>query len=112
MKRSKEMVVNDNDSREFRLFVADTFCSRLVGIFSSRSKKYDGILIKPCNSVHTFFLGRSIDVLFLSKDMRIIKVVRSMRSNRVSVCFNAASVVEFFSDQVEVNFLVGDKING
>ena len=112
MKPSKYLIVNHHGGRDLIFYVADSFRTRFIGLFSSRVKEYDGIMIKPCNSVHTFFLGRPIDVAFVSKDMRVIKVVNGMKSNRVAMCWRAVSVVEMFSGEVKGGFSVGDKING
>lgn len=93
---------------ELKFYVANSFVSRLVGIFSRKVTGYDGILIFPCSNVHTFFMRRPIDVAFLAKDMRILKVVKGMRPNRVSGFFGAFSVVEMYSDKSNIEMLVGD----
>lgn len=59
-----------------------------------------GLLITPCNSVHTFFMGMAIDVLFLDKDMQIIKSTEMMRPWRVSGCLQAAAVLELKAGEV------------
>ena len=112
MKPYKELIINHHSGRDLIFYVAGSFRTRFMGLFSSCINDYDGIMIKPCNSVHTFFLGRPIDVVFLSKDMRVIKVVNGMKSNRVAMCWRAVSVVEMFSGEVKGGFSVGDKING
>ena len=52
-----------------KVLVASTFFERLKGLMFDRSlgREYDGMLIKHCNSIHTFFMNYKIDVLFLGK---------------------------------------------
>ena len=54
----------------------------------------EGLLIPHCSSVHTFFMRFPIDVVYLSKDDRVVKIVDDMRSCRVSACLKAQSVLE------------------
>jgi len=42
----------------------------------------EGLIIRPCNSIHTFFMKFSIDVIFLDKNMKIIKISNSLKSWR------------------------------
>ena len=53
--------------------VADTMRSRFIGLMG---KKYiaanEGLLIMPCNQVHTFHMRFPIDIIYLSKDMEIV----------------------------------------
>lgn len=49
-----------------RLRVADTFSKRLLGLHAGRSLAPDeGLLLVPCRAVHTFFMRRAIDVVFI-----------------------------------------------
>ena len=104
------VVLKDRDNNLVKLFLADTFFARLKGLFSSRAKCYDGIVIKPCNSVHTIGFMRKIDVIFLSADGKVIKVVHSMKPNRFAWCSGSRSVVEIFSDK-RCYFSVGDVLH-
>jgi uncharacterized membrane protein (UPF0127 family) len=54
-----------------------------------------GMLISPCQSIHTFFMSFPIDVAFLNRDMRIVHIIPSMRPWRLSPhLFKAHSVLE------------------
>ncbi len=39
----------------------------------------EALLITPCSSVHTIFMRFPIDVVFLDKDERVVKVVTAMK---------------------------------
>lgn len=55
----------------------------------------EGLHIVPCNSIHTFFMRIPIDVAFLDKDLRIVKVMPAMPPWRASsIYFSAKSVLE------------------
>lgn len=44
----------------------------------------EGLLLRPCNAVHTFLMGFPIDVLFLDKQNRLVHLVEWMRPNRAT----------------------------
>ena len=43
-----------------------------------------GIILYPCNSVHTFFMHFAIDVLFVDSNYRVIKVFSNLSPNRIT----------------------------
>jgi uncharacterized protein len=54
-----------------------------------------GMLISPCQSIHTFFMSFPIDVAFLNRDLRIVHIIPSMPAWRLSPhLFKAHSVLE------------------
>ena len=63
---------------------AEAFFSRLRGLMGKTITKDEGLLIRPCNSVHTFFMKMPIDVLFLNEDDVVIRKVSNMQQRRVS----------------------------
>ncbi|NHC41383.1 DUF192 domain-containing protein [Bacillus sp. MM2020_1] len=68
-------VVNLSNGAELvnHLSTADTFFKRLKGLmFSENLPAGHGLLIRPCQSIHTFFMSYSIDVLYISKDLEIV----------------------------------------
>ena len=75
--------------------LADHFFSRLKGLLG-RSALPDGggLVIRPCNSVHTFGMRFPIDVLFLRRDGCVVKTVHGMGPGRTAACMGASSVVE------------------
>jgi len=54
-----------------------------------------GLVLKPCNSIHTFFMLFPIDVLFVDKTNRVIKALAGLKPFRLTpLYFNARFVVE------------------
>jgi uncharacterized membrane protein (UPF0127 family) len=65
--------------------IADTFWSRGVGLLNRKSlDEGEGLIIIPNNSVHCFFMRFTIDVIFVSKEQRIVHMYPNMRPWRVS----------------------------
>lgn len=79
-----------------RLEIANTFWTRLRGLMLRRGLAAgDALWIRPCNGVHTFWMRFAIDVVFLDREMRIIKLVENMRPFRVTTPKrDARSVIE------------------
>ncbi len=78
-----------------RADIADTSKTRRTGLLKhSGLKAGEGLWIKPCEAVHTFGMKFPIDVLFINKKGRVLKVRRSMPRWRMSASLLAHSVLE------------------
>lgn len=67
--------------------IAQDFKSRSIGLLDRHSlNENEALLIKPCASIHTFFMKFPIDVLFLSKEGNIVKIEHSLKPWRLSGC--------------------------
>lgn len=78
-----------------RAEIADTSRSRRTGLL--RHEKLlpgEGLWIVPCEAVHTFGMKFAIDVLFLSKSRKVLKIKSNMPRRRISACLWAHSVLE------------------
>ena len=67
--------------------------------------------IAPCEAVHTIGMKFPIDVLFLDRKKRVLKIRKEMKVWRMAACFRAHSVLELpagLSD--ETGTTVGDQI--
>ncbi len=64
---------------------ADTFFSRLIGLQGKRTMEDgEGLLISPCNQIHSFNMKFDIDVLFLSIDGTVLHTIEYFKPNKVS----------------------------
>jgi len=52
------------------------------------------LVIAPTNAIHTFFMRFAIDVAFVARDGRVLKVRRAMQPWRVSAAWGGFAVVE------------------
>lgn len=92
---------------------ATTFVSRFKGLMGvSALPPGRGLYLRPCNSVHTFFMRMSIDVAFLSPSHIVIDTVGALRPWRVSrVYFDAKAVLELPEGTLATSHTVaGDRL--
>jgi len=92
---------------------ANTFWSRLVGLLGRSSlAPGEALLIEPCSSVHTAFMRFTIDVVYLDRERRVIKVVPRMAPFRASALWRGGhAVVELPAGSIENTATgVGDQL--
>lgn len=79
-----------------KLSVATSVFSRIKGLIGWQAlSQGEGLLIQPCQGVHTFFLRFPIDVIFLNKDNQIIEAVENLQPGRMTKLLLASmSVIE------------------
>ena len=65
------------------VFIADSFTKRFLGFMFRKKPHHEAILIKPCNSIHTFFMKFPIDVLFLNEKMEIVKKIDGLKPGKI-----------------------------
>ncbi len=53
-----------------------------------------GLWITPCEAIHMFFMRFPIDVVFLDKNKRVVKISADLKPWRMSGSFRAKSVLE------------------
>lgn len=64
--------------------VADNFFTRSVGLLSSNSiSSGEALVIKPCCSIHTFFMKFSIDVIFVNKKNEVVATYENVKPFRI-----------------------------
>jgi uncharacterized membrane protein (UPF0127 family) len=79
-----------------RCVVADSFLTRGKGLLGRRALDPDeGLLIKPCSSIHMFFMRFPIDAVFLDRDLRVLKVASQLKPWRMAAKRGAKVVLEF-----------------
>lgn len=61
----------------------------------------EGLMIVPCASVHMFGMRYALDVIYLSPDGIVIRIVSGLRPGRMSMQRGAASVVEMAEGEAE-----------
>ena len=75
--------------------VADRFWFRCRGLLGRRSlPEGEGLLLRPSFSIHTAFMRFAIDVVFLDRDNRVVKMVPEMKPFRVAIALGAHAVLE------------------
>jgi hypothetical protein len=66
--------------------VAETSAKRAKGLLGRDSLAAgEGLLFKRCSSLHTFFMRFAIDIVYIDKDGRVLKIAHSVPPFRVSI---------------------------
>ena len=66
--------------------VARSFWGRFCGLMLRREMPADeALLIEPSASIHTAFMRFPIDVVFLNREMQVVKVAENVRPYRVAL---------------------------
>jgi uncharacterized membrane protein (UPF0127 family) len=105
-----------NQSRDTMLadcaHIADTSKSRKTGLLKhDRLERGEGLWITPCEGVHTMGMKFPIDVLFLDKKRRVLKIRAAMPRWRLAACLWAHSVLELPSGTAaETKTAAGDQL--
>lgn len=92
-----EKLINKTNDKEVlsKLNRANTFITRFIGLMGKTINPNEGLLIKPCSSIHTFFMKMEIDVIFLDKNNQVIHKISNMQKRKISpVIKGAKSVIE------------------
>lgn len=75
--------------------VADTSAKRRTGLLKHSSlPEGHGLWIVPCEGVHTWGMRFPIDVVFLNRKRKVLKVRKHMPKRRIALCLWAHSVLE------------------
>ncbi len=76
--------------------LADRLWQRVKGLLGKKVLRPGcGLVLKPCNSIHTYFMRFPIDVLFVDKANRVIKTLPGLKPYRLTALyFNAYFVIE------------------
>lgn len=68
---------------------------RMKGLLGSPPPNPDeGLLIKPCSSIHTFAMRYPIDIFFMNDGWTIVKTVANLKPWRIAAAPAASMVVE------------------
>jgi uncharacterized membrane protein (UPF0127 family) len=78
-----------------RCLLAETPFARMRGLLGrSGLSSGEGLLLRPAGSVHTAFMRFPIDVVFLDRDSRVLKVAAELAPWRTAACRGARAVLE------------------
>jgi hypothetical protein len=84
-KRSQTRIVDDAGGTLAVATVADRPLTRMVGLLGrSGLAPGDGLVIRPCNAIHTWFMRFPIDVVFLDADGVVLRAVEALPPFRLA----------------------------
>jgi uncharacterized membrane protein (UPF0127 family) len=85
-----------------RADIADTSAKRRTGLLKHTGlAPGEGLWIAPCEGVHTFAMKFTIDVVFLNRKRKILKIRPNMVRRRMALCLRAHSVLELPAGTLE-----------
>ena len=85
-----------------RAEIADTSAKRRTGLLKHTGlAPGQGLWIVPCEGVHTFAMKFTIDVVFLNRKYKIIKIRPNMVKRRIALSLLAHSVLELPAGTLE-----------
>lgn len=90
------------------LEVAKSFFKRLRGMIQ---RPISALYFPHCNSVHTFFMQKPIDIVFLDRQYRIQRISREVEPRRFRMSGKSAHVLELdatLADKLDLR--VGDSL--
>lgn len=95
-----------------RVAIADTFLMRLKGLLGkSELNEDEGLIIQPCNSIHTFFMKFNLDIAFVDENYMILEIYRNLSPNKFSkIHKDSKFVIEARAGVLSV-LKKGDRIN-
>jgi uncharacterized membrane protein (UPF0127 family) len=90
----------------------ETFLERTRGLLGrSGLAPGEGMLITPCNSIHTIMMRFALDIAFLDQQGVILKLVHTLAPWRFCGCRRASSVLELPVGALGVSGLhIGDQL--
>jgi uncharacterized protein len=95
-----------------RATLANHPLSRMRGLLGKRTlSPEEGLLLTPAPSIHTAFMRFDIDVLFLDRDLRVMRVVERLPPWKAAASRHARSVLELPAGHARhVGVEVGDRL--
>lgn len=86
--RSKDVIIE-------RAFVAKSLISRLKGLMFRKSiPKDEALVFYKASCIHTCFMKFAIDLVYLDKDNKIMKIYNSLNPWRLACCLGSKTTLE------------------
>jgi hypothetical protein len=82
---------------------------RIRGLLGHRTD-HPPVFFPHCRAVHTFGMREALDLFWVDRQFRVLRIERSVPGRKIKFCVEAFGVVEAFSSQKK-SWSVGQKIN-
>ena len=87
--------------------VADNFVTRGLGLLvGAPLEPQEGLLIAPCASIHTLGMRYAIDVVFMDRTARVLRVCEAVGAGRMRFARRARAVLELRAGAAAAHGLV------
>jgi hypothetical protein len=76
--------------------LADKFWPRLRGLLGKKDlRSGEALVLRPCNSIHTFFMRFNIDVIFVNRKNIVVKCLSCLKPFQLTpIYFSSALAIE------------------
>ena len=103
--RSEETIASDVN-------LALTRAARFQGLLGQDSlDRSAALVLSPCWSIHTMFMRFPIDVVFVDRDGRAVRIVRELAPWRIAVAPRAHAAIELSAGSVRARDVrIGDEL--
>lgn len=107
----KSLQIGMGNGSKVDVFLAHSWYLRLRGLLGRSLASNQALHISPCGSIHTMWMSYCIDVIYLDKSNKVIKIDRQVKPWRFSSCPGARSVIELKSGQAgKIGLSIGEVI--
>ncbi len=105
----KKSFLNENKIIDLNLKIVEarTFNQKLTGLIFKRLRQNEIFLINNCQAIHTLWMRRPIDVIFLDRNNEVLGVFQNFKPFRFSPFFKFSSKVL----EAETGFISNYKIS-
>jgi uncharacterized membrane protein (UPF0127 family) len=96
------------------LKLANTLRDRVSGLLTYKDlPPGNALMLKPCNSIHSFFMRFAIDVVFIDRQNRVVRTITQFKPWRISgICFSAHACIELPAGTIQSTCLsIGDTLS-
>lgn len=91
--------------------VADSVWPRFKGLmFHPPLAEGEALFIRPCSSVHMFFMRFPLDIVFVDREGAVVKVVRDLRPWRMALGGKGAHSALELASGAAAGVSVGDRL--
>jgi uncharacterized membrane protein (UPF0127 family) len=107
----QQMILEFTGREKIKLMVTQTFTERNRGLLAlAKLEQGEGLLITPCRSVHSFTMSYRIDLVYLDKQLKVVKIIEQLKPNRMSFALLGYSTLELLSGEVQrLGITLGDQ---
>jgi uncharacterized membrane protein (UPF0127 family) len=85
MQKSFRLATSGGTTVAGEVAVADNPWRRFMGLMGRRELPAGaGLYLRPCSSIHMFFMRFPIDVAFIDNDLRVVRMYHGLRPWRMS----------------------------
>ncbi|MEI7475631.1 MAG: DUF192 domain-containing protein [bacterium] len=85
------------------VYKADNIIKRTLGLLGKKTlENSKGLLIVPCNSIHSIGMQFDFDAVFICKNQKVVYLIEKMKPFKVSpIIFKAIKVLELPEGTIE-----------